>query len=1344
MNPQRLRDRDSALPPLTRVRMVMGGDFPFRRLLFGKADAAAKLQRIVSAPIKYERKVWRIPPNKIRSRLPNFSARFPTLDLVVGKGDWHADAVVDLYTEGSRMATPGYGEDTSPLELYNSDAELSAKVVGASPGAASSPESLREALYTSFGEARLAYASLSRNLYAAFRDVFLGGAENVRVLDISAYGDRAIAAASLGFEYVGIDPDSSLTNSYAALRRDLSMVPGIPKHALEFNQMPLEAYVVPESAKVDLFTVSPPPYDMEPYGGAGTRDPQTHATYSSMQAWARGFLFEIAHRAKQTVRPGGVFAVTALDRTTGPRQIAYVEYLLLLIESMGFEYKGAVGLPSSVPWWTFVASSTSSARAASAAALLGRYYPEWYGAVIGAVPLAPPGSTPLIEIMRVNLQSFVVESLRGVIGYFSELSPQAWTQHLGRWLSSVPSGPLDPVFPSDAPTEAIQNAGAELVSGLVSKIGAGNRAVVEDAVFSHTYVLQSGDLLYAQTGVGIAGLYKACALFMRFIVNRTSFARAAPDVAVAEIGGKPAIIAKSPFAVRFLRHEVPFGGKREYSVSAVGAEPVVVLWKSATALPPKRFADGRAWSASERKQLGLVSVRYDTLGIVGHHFTRPMRRIQIMEQAAGSPVVDLFANVFNANSLSFGSLYPDVEAPLGAIGNFFAMDFANSAKSNTASGSVVMHRAFMANPTDTPAVLAAVAEKLDNALRSATEPIVFFVGLTVWHDTNPRLVSAFESNDVKAVGAALAKSDNPLVAYAVTRLRPFLVAAYRLDAARYPTVLPSGETRASRPNASSIGLVLANPPRIANVSALNALGSLVVFGEAPAEPPAPDSYSPAITYPYRRFFLPPPRVMFLRLRSLAESGDFALSERGSISRSYPEDYEACDGISNHFTEDVRAKARVGRESPAEVWASLRVAPIDYAKHPELARRDQALLYDECQRRKSPEANIFNAAVAVYFYAWLLQSLEFPVDLVDPSSGWGDRLIAALACGDSKIKSYTGYDPNEDLQPGYARIVAMLSGGSRMALSMETSPFEDAKIGEGVADLAMTSPPFYDLETYILPEHDAAKTQSTTRYKSWAEWLSGMYRPYLANIYKCLRRGGYAIMYVSDYRKSRMVYPLADETTSEFLRLGAALFQSGEVETGGRPRPFYVFKKPDAPSRPVASAEGDVIARELLESDAEAVHAIASEAENVAAAGRERSLESVQKMIEYFARSGGDEFFFALEVGGVVVGYVGFERITPMFKARSIALKSCAVRGIDRRDVMLQVYTASRLRGTGVFRRAWPALAARLKTAGVRAVIASTYSSNVRGKASFAGLGGAVIAECRTELERPVTVYKIKI
>lgn len=1377
--PQRQQGRGGYARPssgLETIKAVMGSDFPYRRYLFGMADSGARLAKIVASPIGYERKQWRIPKDKIRARTPDFFERYYPLDLVVNRGEWKNDEVVDLYTEGSRVATPGYGESTSPVELYEThESDLAGRTRMSHN---TSPEALRELIYDNVGEARLAYASLSRNLYAAIRDVFIAGEDGyqVRVVDISAYGDRAIAAASLGFKYVGIDPDSSLYSGYAALRRDLSMVVGIPSHSLEFNQMPLEAYVrSSEFGPADLFTVSPPPYDMEPYGGVGTRDPQTHATYVSMAAWARGFLFEIVHRARQIVRPDGrgVFAFTALDRTSGSQQIAYVEYLLLLAESVGFQYQGAIGLPSNVPWWIFKspAYGEGSDRTDQARALLTQYYPELYNFVTGVSPLpVTPTNAPLLELVRESLQSFVIVALKSALR--ADVSVADIANNLGRWLTAVPRGSLDPVFPSSLTADQISGANEVLISALASK--GETREVAEKAVLTHAYLLQSSDLLYAHQGVGVAGIYEACARFMRFVVNRTAFVRAANGITVTESGGRPMVVATQPGSVRFMRHEVPFGGRRDYFAEPGGHG--VVLWRGKEPLPTRRFSDGHLWTQAERKQLALVSLRYESLGLVGHHFTRPMRRIQVLERAAGAPVIDVFANVFNANSPTFATLFPDVEAPLGALGNFFDMPLANR-------GGV---SAYMANPPDTPAVLAAVSERLDSALRSSLDDkssLVFFVGTSIWHDTNPDLVAAFAAKDPVRVETVLANSDNPLVSYIATRLRPFLVAAYRLDTSRYPTVLPNGETRTSRPGMSSVTLVVANPPRLADSSVLGTLGNMVTFEPASSKTLLPQAARKAksrqsaavpsedvpvelargatVTYPYRRFFLPPPKAMFAKLAELAASGDFGPDASPSgpgprIVRTFPEDYEAMDGISNHFTEDVRAKARVGKESPYEVWESMRVPPVNYSENQELARQDQERLYEECQKRRSPEANIFNAAVAVYLYAWLIKDLAFPIDVVDPSAGWGDRLIAALACGEDRIKSYTGFDPNEELQPGYARIIAMLTGGTGGKASVAALPFEDAQLPEAAADLVMTSPPFYDLEIYVTPEDDKLGTQSTTRYKTWPEWLDGMYRPYLAGLYRCLKHGAYAVLYVSNYRKGRTLYPLANETTTEMEKLGAVLFDQGTVATGGPPRPFYVFRKPEPVPKPVpkqsrvsrrktlvavdaagrqAETSGTapasaVTIRPLTLADAEALAPVLAQPDNIGAAGRARPLESIRKMIDYFEKSNpGDEFFYALDLDGNVVGYVGLQRVTPEFKSSSTVLKTCGVKGIDRRDAMLQVYTSSAVRGSGAFRQVWPEIAGKMKASGIRSVYASTYIDNSLAQRAFAALGGVQVAEC---------------
>ena len=337
-------------PTVLNLRRSLGGEFPYRAYTKGNAHAIERLVSLMLRSGSYESKNWEIAPGHLVTKIPDFKTRFPYIPIVVPEPIWELDETLDLYTEKSRMATPGYGDSHSAYDYWTMSS-LEPRIVSLTTPDVT-PYQLRERFNKGLNkrgkipEARLAYATVSQGIYSAlhYLHAYVKGAGTVpspipplSILDISAYGDRPVAAASMGSPYTGIDPDSALVTGHHHLKMDLNLACtrlGREEPIINLYAVPLEGF---ESIKqFDLMTISPPPFDQEPYGGENTADPQTHQRYTDVDSYFNGFIYELVLRAKRWVKTGGLFAFTALDRIpTGrnERGITYVEALLLLIKS---------------------------------------------------------------------------------------------------------------------------------------------------------------------------------------------------------------------------------------------------------------------------------------------------------------------------------------------------------------------------------------------------------------------------------------------------------------------------------------------------------------------------------------------------------------------------------------------------------------------------------------------------------------------------------------------------------------------------------------------------------------------------------------------------------------------------------------------------------------------------------------------------------------------------------------------------------------------------------------------------------------------------------------------------
>lgn len=294
-------------------------------------------------------------------------------------------------------------------------------------------------------------------------------------------------------------------------------------------------------------------------------------------------------------------------------------------------------------------------------------------------------------------------------------------------------------------------------------------------------------------------------------------------------------------------------------------------------------------------------------------------------------------------------------------------------------------------------------------------------------------------------------------------------------------------------------------------------------------------------FPFLRNDLPPPDKMFASLQRTLESPPTvdSSSRKGKKSahpksltsvvvRSWPKDAYSTDAISSHFTEDVRMKCRfgiVGKRKPSaiEVWESPKSSALVREKARELGRRrgvslSETELLREALYQETRWCNFYNPAFCLWLYNTLAKKLKDAglitspkrVRILDPSSGWGDRLIAACALG---AEAYHGFDPNEELQSGYNCIIRQFAPEPRSAYQVHDLPFEGKEAEVFVQPsyhIVHTSPPFFDVEDYPGKGGKAAKD-----HPKYSGWLESFYKPYLRQAWRGVIPGGCLAIYIED-------------------------------------------------------------------------------------------------------------------------------------------------------------------------------------------------------------------------------------
>ena len=264
-----------------------------------------------------------------------------------------------------------------------------------------------------------------------------------------------------------------------------------------------------------------------------------------------------------------------------------------------------------------------------------------------------------------------------------------------------------------------------------------------------------------------------------------------------------------------------------------------------------------------------------------------------------------------------------------------------------------------------------------------------------------------------------------------------------------------------------------------------------------------------ISFPYWSLSLPSPNTMFEKLKT--QELNITTDKNGNpvLNRIYPYDYLVCDHLSNHFTEKIRISCRFAdKPTPEEVWEKIKDTDEFKKLNNNVEKRE--FIYNATK-----ECNTFN----VTFCLWLINSLVGSNKyILDPSSGWGDRMIASIA---SEAAAYHGYDPNTKLRSGYKKIEQTFP--SNTEIQIKYIPFEKAKITLNY-DLAITSPPYFNLEKY-----STDNTQSIVKYPTYNEWLYNFYYPYIMKLIDSVKSDGYIVIYIENIRSDNVEYKLRDAT-----------------------------------------------------------------------------------------------------------------------------------------------------------------------------------------------------------------------
>lgn len=766
-----------------------GGEFPYRRYIHGTADNISRLRYLIEDYIpEYDWKGFDAKKleSKVRSRLDEGVSIFDFFEAgpknTPKDTDWHYNSVIDWYTENARMSSPGYSKDHSPNELWfkTSFSKIRDRVLRGK----STLEDAREAIFKE-GEVRLAYVTDCIGLYYYVKNHLLKSASSrsLRVVDITAFGDRLVAAASVGFDYIGLDPDPNLVDGISRLLLDVKTIR--PEFKAITYTVPLEHFTVESS--VDFVSFSPPPYTAEPYTG-GER--QVHRVYTDFRRWFYGFIREALLRASFWLKEGGILGFSVLDRD-GPHKIFYTEAMILFAMSIGFRPIKIYTLSSSsgTPWWLFQKDSTFIGSEDSS--LFMKHYKELLISEFGRT------THPANEYLRL-LASQYATAICVRANLF--VRPDKASDTIGRILmSKVPSSDEpDPLFPDDSSDVILNDSDFNSSDKIVYPI-----VIQTPDPGYRTIITYNKSRTTAQT---LLEIFNSIVSYLHWVQCTNEFDNFKRVLKIEKVdrNGRPLVNLyvdrrDELSSISFLRKRGLFVKE---SLDAIKCFPKFVI----------------LWSSSD---LGITTsninsyIRYAAVGLLGHHFTRPESRIRAIASIANvkssDEIVDLFATPFNANSKLYASVFPDVDP--GSLGNFFTYD----------GGS---HKVLMANPPP----YEGFNEKMYDRLTSVYLPgKTIFYSTTVWEDDGSVYLDRIKNHEDPVF-------DDIEHYYVLTRLwnefKSSIKAVYILDYDSHPTYDGAkGQRYGTKTRKSeSVGVIFSGPSNL-NLDKLNLLskGAHVIY-----------------------------------------------------------------------------------------------------------------------------------------------------------------------------------------------------------------------------------------------------------------------------------------------------------------------------------------------------------------------------------------------------------------------------------------------------------------------------------------------------------------------------------
>lgn len=242
-------------------------------------------------------------------------------------------------------------------------------------------------------------------------------------------------------------------------------------------------------------------------------------------------------------------------------------------------------------------------------------------------------------------------------------------------------------------------------------------------------------------------------------------------------------------------------------------------------------------------------------------------------------------------------------------------------------------------------------------------------------------------------------------------------------------------------------------------------------------------------------------------------------------------YWECDSrfndISNYYHQKNRMNcASKEQYAPIEIWRNKKLLrSVLGGMFNNKIKKVNAQTLRHTLRLRSHFAGQFNPGIVKGIYDFV--HAEY---IVDPCSGWGDRLAGFFAS--TNTKKYFGVDPNPDLVEGYK---LQIKDYSKLTTDKEaiiiSGCCEDDAVHFPECDFVFTSPPYFTAEKY------EGINQSWVKYGTYDIWRDKFLLKIIEKSYNSLIKDGCMMLNVANVKLGKDILPICDDVLKFTKEIG---------------------------------------------------------------------------------------------------------------------------------------------------------------------------------------------------------------